>query len=68
MSLLYLRDERYLLNHARNATLEKDAPVCTGEVEPVWAHPLFSYRFTGQVPLEVYESWAEMETHESDSF
>ena len=39
-----------------SATLGKSSPVCEGEEGPDWANPNFSYRFTGQPPVEVYEA------------
>ncbi len=38
-----------------HATLLQSLPETAGEVEPAWAQPHFSYRFTGDVPVAQYE-------------
>ncbi len=40
-----------------SATLGKFLPESTGEMQPPWAERNFSFRFSGQVPLESYPSY-----------
>ena len=48
-------DERYSGQMKFYATLGKFLPVSTAKMQPPWAEHNFSHRFSGDVPVEVYE-------------
>ncbi len=55
--MLVKRDLRF---RAFYDTLRIPLPISEGKVEPPWAQPQFSYRFSGLPPVEAYDpfiSW-----------